>query len=123
MPKRMVWGGGAGGLTPGSLVDCREGLEISDECGYIYGHMVIGVRELRNKLTQILRAVETRGEGVVVSRHGRPTALILPIDSEEAEDYVMAHAPEILRSMREANRDLEHGRTVPLEEYRDTRGV
>lgn len=85
--------------------------------------MVIGIRELKNKATQILRSVEDRGTPVVVSRHGRPTALILPIDSPEAEDYVLAHAPEIVHSLREADRDLKQGRTVPLADYRKRRDL
>lgn len=84
---------------------------------------MVGIRELKNKATQILRSVEERGSPVVVSRHGRPTALILPIDSPEAEDYVLAHAPEIVESLRQADRDLEEGRTVTLGDYRDRRGI
>lgn len=84
---------------------------------------MVGIRELKNKATQILRSVEERGSSVVVSRHGRPTALILPIDSPEAEDYVLAHAPEIVESLRQADRDLEEGRTVTLGDYRDRRGI
>lgn len=79
--------------------------------------------ELKNKTTQILRAVEERGSPVVVSRRGRPTALILPIDSPEAEDYVLAHAPEVVESLREADRDLKEGGTVTLADYRDRRGL
>lgn len=84
---------------------------------------MVGIRELKNKATQILRSVEERRSPVVVSRRGRPTALILPIDSPEAEDYVLAHAPEIVESLRQADRDLREGRTVTLGDYRDRRGI
>lgn len=53
-----------------------------------------------------------RRKGLVVTRHGKPAALILPIDSPEAEDYVLSHAPEIVKSLREAEDDLTAGKAV-----------
>lgn len=83
--------------------------------------MAISIRELRNRLTQVLRDIEEDGEPVVVTRRGRPTALILPIDTPEAEDFVLANAPEIVASLREADRDLRAGRTITLGAYRRRR--
>lgn len=85
--------------------------------------MAIGIRELKNRATEVLRAIEERRSGIVVTRRGRPTALILSIDSPEAEDYVLSHAPEIVDSLREADDDLRAGRTTTLSEYRRRRGV
>lgn len=85
--------------------------------------MAVGVRELKNRATEIVRQVEESGSAVVVTRHGRPTALILPIDSPEAEGYVLAHAPEIVASLRQARADLREGRTVSADEYRARRGL
>lgn len=85
--------------------------------------MAIGVRELKNRMTEILRALEERGSAVVVTRHGKPTALILPVGSPEAEDYVLAHAPDIVASLREAESDLRAGRTTTLKSYRRRRGL
>lgn len=85
--------------------------------------MSIGIRDFKNRATEILRAVSEKGSAVVVTRHGRPTALILPIGSPEAEDYVLAHAPEIVSSLREAESDLRDGRTVTLRSYKGRRGL
>jgi prevent-host-death family protein len=83
--------------------------------------MAIGIRELKNRATEILRGLDEGGSPVVITRHGRPTALLLPIDSQEAEDYILAHAPEIVASLREAEADLRHGRSVSLRSYRKRR--
>lgn len=83
--------------------------------------MAVGVRELKNRATEILRRIQERRGAVVVTRHGKPTALILSIDSPEAEDYILSHAPELVASLREADRDLIDGRTVTLDEYRKRR--
>jgi len=85
--------------------------------------MAVGIRDLKNRATQILREVEEEGAAVVVTRHGRPAALILPIGSAEAEDYVLAHSHEIVSSFREAQADLRGGRTTTLRSYRRGRGI
>lgn len=85
--------------------------------------MSIGMRDLKNRATEIIRWVEERGAGVVITRHGRPSALILPIDSPEAEDYVLAHAPAIVSALREAESDLRSGKTTSAQAYRRKRGL
>jgi prevent-host-death family protein len=85
--------------------------------------MAVGIRDLKNRATEILRAVSEKGAAIVVTRHGKPTALILPIESPEAEDYVLAHAPEIVSSLRQAESDLRAGKTVALSSYRRRRGL
>ena len=42
----------------------------------------VGVRELKNRLTQYLRRTK-RGEEVIVTERGRPIALLQPIQSAE----------------------------------------
>ena len=44
--------------------------------GYNYG-MVVSTAEAKNRLTELIRAVEG-GEQVVITRHGRPVAQIAP---------------------------------------------
>lgn len=85
--------------------------------------MAIGIRDLKNRATEILRGVEENRSPVVVTRHGRPSALILPIDSPEAEDYVLSHAPEIVASLREAESDHRRRKTVGLTTYKRRRGL
>jgi len=85
--------------------------------------MTIGIRELKNRATEVLRTMEDRGIAVVVTRRGRPTARLLPIDSPEAEDYVLSHASEIVSSLRAAGSDLRRGKTVTLRSYRRKRGL
>lgn len=89
----------------------------------IIATMAVGIRDFKNRVTEILRGVEERKSPVVVTRHGRPSALILPIDSPEAEDYVLSHAPEIVASLREAESDRRLGRTINLRAYKRRRGL
>ncbi|MCA1839916.1 MAG: type II toxin-antitoxin system Phd/YefM family antitoxin [Actinomycetota bacterium] len=85
--------------------------------------MSIGIRDLKNRASEILRKLEEGKIPLVITRHGRPSALILPIDSPEAEDYVLAHAPSIVDSLREADSDFRAGKTVSLRAYKRQRGL
>lgn len=85
--------------------------------------MAIGIRDLKNRASEILREVQRRGKAVTVTRHGRPAALLLPIDTEEAEDYVLSHAPEIVASLRRAETDIRAGRGTDLRKLRNRRGL
>jgi prevent-host-death family protein len=44
----------------------------------------VGVRELRQNLSLYLRRVE-RGERLEVTEHGRPVAVLVPIDASEGD--------------------------------------
>lgn len=40
----------------------------------------MGVRELRARASEILRKLESQPEGVVITRHGKPCAKLLPLE-------------------------------------------
>jgi prevent-host-death family protein len=54
----------------------------------------VGVRELKNQATEILRDVRENRAEYVVTYHGRPVAVLLPVDEEwlEAEAQRAAEA-------------------------------
>ena len=45
----------------------------------------IGVRDLHNRTTEVLRDVRESGAEYVVTYQGRPVALLLPVDTERLE--------------------------------------
>jgi prevent-host-death family protein len=78
---------------------------------------IIGVRELAERASAIVSGVETTGKPAMVTRHGRPVAVVMPIDEEQLLDYVLANAPEYVRDMREAEREIAAGvRGIPLDD-------
>lgn len=58
----------------------------------------VGVRELKNRASEILRAVREEGAEYIITYQGRPSAILLPIDigEEELEDYILAHHPHFV---------------------------
>ena len=46
----------------------------------------IGVRELKNKATEIIRNVREERAEYVVTYHGRPVAVLIPVDEDWLEE-------------------------------------
>ena len=77
----------------------------------------VGVRELANRTSALLDSVEEAGEPVVVTRHGRPVAVLSAIEPEAFRDFVLAQAPEFSASRVETDADIERGALgMPLDE-------
>lgn len=48
----------------------------------------VGIRELKNKTSEVLRHIEKNGKVVVTSR-GKPIATIAPLKEEEIEQFII----------------------------------
>jgi len=73
----------------------------------------IGVKEFKANASAVIDEVEG-GAAYVVTKRGRPAAVLLPI--EEAEDLVLANADEFLRMRRTARAAYARGRSTNLKE-------
>ncbi len=78
----------------------------------------IGVRDLAKHASAIINDIEQTREPALITRRGRPVAYMLAVDSEEFEDFVLAHAPEFVEGMATANAELASGETVSLADIR-----
>ena len=76
----------------------------------------VSIRDLGRRPSQVVDEVIRTGRPAIITRHGRPATAVVALDSDELEDYVLAHAPEFARSMREADADLRAGRARPATE-------
>jgi prevent-host-death family protein len=73
----------------------------------------IGIKELKTTASAVIERVEAGG-AYVVTKRGRPAAVLLPID--EAEDLVLANADEYVRLRREGRSAYARGRATRLED-------
>lgn len=71
----------------------------------------IGIKDLKARASRVIDEVEA-GTAYVVTRRGRPAAVIVPI--EEAEDLVFANAEELWVIRRRAREAYGKGRTKTL---------
>jgi prevent-host-death family protein len=75
----------------------------------------VSIRELGRQVSGVVNEVRATGRPTFVTHRGTPVAVLLPIDAEQLEDYVLANAPEYVTSMREADEAMGRGEPgVPL---------
>jgi prevent-host-death family protein len=73
----------------------------------------IGIKELKAHASRVVDEVEA-GASYVVTRRGRPAAVILAV--EDAEDLVLANAEEFVEARRRARAAYRRGRSTRLED-------
>jgi prevent-host-death family protein len=78
------------------------------------------VRELKTKTSEMLRTVE-RGNTVLVTTHGRPTAMLVPVTEDDIEDALLAYSPTLRKKIEEGLKDIRAGRTMSLSAYKAKR--
>jgi prevent-host-death family protein len=78
----------------------------------------VGVRELARRASAIIDEIAAKKEPALITRRGRPIAYVLPVDSEQFEDFVLANAPEFVAGMAEADAELRAGETTSLTEFK-----
>jgi len=69
----------------------------------------VGVRELKNRTSEILRAVREDGAEYLITRQGHPVAILLPVDEAELEDYVLATHPHFVELREQARQAIRRG--------------
>ena len=74
---------------------------------------LIGVRELRRQTSEVIRRVREERAEYVVTYRGRPVAVILPLDAEQAEtEMVKAGKQAVLGSWERYERLSEEIRSA-----------
>lgn len=78
------------------------------------------VPELKTKSSAMLRTVE-RGNTVLVTTHGRPTAMLVPVTEDDIEDALLAYSPALRKKIEAGLKDIRAGRTTRLSDYQTAR--
>ena len=86
---------------------------------------IVPFTEARAKLSELLDELETRHEHVVITRNGRPAAVLVPAEEQEImeETLEILQDEELLRALRESEEDVRSGRVTPLREVRRELGL
>jgi prevent-host-death family protein len=80
----------------------------------------VPVRTLRNDLAHLLDEVADRRQHVVVTRHGRPAAVLVPVDEYDAleETAEILSDVDALAAVEAGLAEIQRGETVTLDELR-----
>ena len=76
----------------------------------------ISIRELGRNPSRVIDDVVRSGRPAIITRRGRPVTAMVAVDTDELEDFVLAHAPEFTRDRRAADADLRAGRVRRADE-------
>ena len=78
------------------------------------------VRELKSKTSEMLRTVE-QGNTVLVTTHGYPTTMLVPVTEDDIEDALLAYSPKLRKKIEAGLKDIHTGRTITVSAYKTTR--
>ena len=86
---------------------------------------IVPFTEARARLTELLDDVEARHEHVVITRLGRPAAVLVSTEEWEAleETLEILQDEETLTALRESEKDVKAGRLFSLDEVRRELGL
>jgi PHD/YefM family antitoxin component YafN of YafNO toxin-antitoxin module len=71
---------------------------------------IASVKEVKDHLSQFLKKAEQ--EDVVITKNGRPTAILHHLGEDELEDYLLEHDPKFKRKIEKHWKDyLKNGGT------------
>ena len=77
----------------------------------------IGVKELAQNASKYV----SDSEWVVVTKNGRPVKLMIDIDGDELEDWILAKKLGLETEAKQARKDQARGKTMALSAYLKSR--
>jgi prevent-host-death family protein len=77
--------------------------------------IVIPVAEVKARFSEYLKASET--ELVVVTKKGRPAAVLLSLSDDELEDLILSRSPKMRAILDKAWEDIQAGRGISHEDF------
>ena len=94
--------------------------------GMLYAQSMVKVvpfTDARAKLTEILDALEKKHEHVLITRNGRPAAVMLSADEYESleETLEILQDKELIDALRRSEADVRAGRLTSLRDLRSRR--
>ena len=79
---------------------------------------IVPFTDARATLSDLLDLVENEQEHVVITRQGKPVAIVMSVDEWESweETIAVLSDPEAMEALRESEEDVKAGRLVDLDE-------
>ncbi len=76
----------------------------------------VPLAEVKNRLSEVVDRLEREHGRVVITKHGRPAAVLLSIEDLESLEETLAVLgnPALVDEIREADDEVANGRTVSL---------
>ncbi|MGH2752283.1 MAG: type II toxin-antitoxin system Phd/YefM family antitoxin [Actinomycetota bacterium] len=84
---------------------------------------IVPFSEARANLTELLDALESKQEHVLITRNGRPSAVMLSADEYESleETLDILQDKDLMQALKRSEADVAAGRLVELKDVRKTK--
>lgn len=77
---------------------------------------IASVADVKAQFSSFVR--ETERGPVIVTRNGKPVAVLLAVhDDDELEEVVLANSPRLRKILTDARRRIESGKGIPHDEF------
>lgn len=85
----------------------------------------VPLSEARARLSELMDELESRHEHVVITRKGRPVAVLVPSSEYDAmeETLEVLHDEDLLAALRESEKDVRAGRLHSLNDVKRELGL
>lgn len=85
----------------------------------------ISVRELRPKLADVLKAVQSRFDRYIITKRGRPEAVLMSVEDYESilETMEIQSDKALMRRIKKAEEEIRNKKGTPLEKVRKELGL
>ena len=60
----------------------------------------VTIREMKINGSKLIEGL--KGEDAVITKHGKPVAVVVPIDEDSIEEFIIAHNPRLLAELSRA---------------------
>jgi antitoxin YefM len=76
----------------------------------------VSLAEVKNRLSEVVERLEREHGRVVITKHGRPAAVMLSLEDLESleETLEILSDPDLMKALAEADDDFAARRTTPL---------
>ncbi len=79
---------------------------------------IASLAEVKAHLSEFIHWVESSQEFVVITKRGKPSAILIPVKSEDdLERALLARSPRFQKMITEAREEYEAGQTLPSDVF------
>jgi antitoxin (DNA-binding transcriptional repressor) of toxin-antitoxin stability system len=58
-----------------------------------------------------------KGDSIIITYRGKPAAALGPLTENSFEDFILENSPKIRRMIAEAEKDIQQGKLVLLDDF------
>ncbi|MCH7846351.1 MAG: type II toxin-antitoxin system Phd/YefM family antitoxin [Acidobacteria bacterium] len=80
----------------------------------------VTMRDLQRNAAQVVHDATDTGKPAIVTRNGKPVAILIAVDEETFEDFLLARLPSLDDDITAAYKDVDQGLTEKADSVFDT---